>query len=86
MKVSYSKSAKKYLENLDRNTKKIIREGIDGLKETPPKGDIRPLHGYLKGFFRLRIGQYRIVFKYISENNKKKLIIDDIGARGGVYK
>jgi mRNA interferase RelE/StbE len=86
VKVSYSKSAKKYLENLDSNTKKLIREGIDGLKESPPKGDIKPLHGSLKGFLRLRIGQYRIVFKYTLEKRKKKLVIDDIGTRGNIYK
>lgn len=64
MKIEYTKSAAKYIESLDKPTKLRIKEGIEKLTETPPKGDIKTLHGYSDGRKRLRIGKYRIIYIY----------------------
>ncbi len=39
MKIAYAKSAVKYIEALDRPTKHRIRKAIEGLTDSPPKGD-----------------------------------------------
>ena len=56
MEISYSKSAAKAINGLDRPTKQRIRDGILGLTKKPPEGDIRPLQGYYDGRQRLRVG------------------------------
>ena len=57
MQVQYSKKAAKYISGLDRSTKHRIRRAIEGLTESPPKGDIKLLQGYSDGRKRLRVGK-----------------------------
>ena len=47
MQIEYSKKAAKYINALDRTTKQRI--AIEGLLETPPKGDIKMLQGFSDG-------------------------------------
>lgn len=86
MKIEYSKKAVKYIESLDKPTKQRIKVGIEGLTENPPKGDIKTLQGYSDGRKRLRIGKYRIVYKYGSNGEIDILYIMKIDSRGDVYK
>lgn len=44
------------------------------------------LHGYNDGTRRLRIGKYRVIYKYLNDNIVEVLLILDIGARGDIYK
>ena len=74
----YSKQAAKYLNSQDAVSQQRIREGISEI----PKGDIRPLRG-APGNYRLRIGDWRILFAY-AEDNKVK--IKKIAPRGQVYR
>lgn len=41
MEIRYSKAATKAIRGMDKATKKRIHEGILGLTEKPPKGDIK---------------------------------------------
>ena len=61
MQVQYSKKAVKYINGLDRPTKQRIKVAIEGLTESPPRGDIKVLQGYSDGRKRLRVGKYRII-------------------------
>ena len=61
-------------------------DGIRGLTKKPPEGDIKSLAGYNDGTKRLRVGKYRIIYKYINENIVEALLILDIGSRGDIYK
>jgi len=81
MEIRLSKQAIKELDKMDDKTAKRILDGIRGLAETPPRGDIKPLQG-VKNKSRLRVGSYRILFK-IEEN---EIHITDIGTRGDIYK
>jgi len=47
-----------------------------------PEGDILPYKSK-KGYFRLRVGDYRIIFTWISD---KQISIASIDPRGGAYK
>jgi mRNA interferase RelE/StbE len=46
--------------------------------------DIRKLKGEWKGFYRLKIGQIRVIFSIDDKN--KILKVHEIGFRGDVYK
>lgn len=54
--------------------------------QKPPKGDIRPLKGYKDGRQRLRVGKYRVIFRYTQEGKVEILVIMEIGSRGDIYK
>lgn len=86
MEIRYAKSAVKVLEGLDKPTKARIRAGILGLTEKPPKGDIKTMQGYHDGRQRLRIGKYRVVYRYGVEGKIEILHIMEIGSRGDIYK
>lgn len=86
MEISYSKSAAKAINGLDRPTKQRIRDGILGLTKKPPEGDIRPLQGYNDGRKRLRVGKYRVIFKFDLESEIQILYIMNVGSRGDIYK
>lgn len=62
-----------------------IREGIEGLTENPPKGDIRMMQGYSDGRKRLRIGKYRIIYNYGQNREIKVLYIMNVDTRGDIY-
>ena len=86
MEIRYARSAARFLEALDRPTKARIRAGIQGLTEKPPKGNIKTLEGHHDGRLRLRVGKYRIVYRYGKEGQVEILHIMEIGSRGDVYK
>jgi len=78
MNIRFSKQAQKALEHMDRATKQRIRNGILAL----PNGDIKPMRGY-PGTYRLRVGDWRILYSYPEE---KVMLIEKISPRGDVYK
>ena len=86
MRIDYSKSAVKYLNGLDRPSKQRIKAGILGLTQNPPQGDIKRLQGYSDKRLRLRVGGYRVIYRYDHEGKLEILQILNIDARGGVYK
>lgn len=86
MEIRYSKAAVKAIEGMDRPTKQRIRAGILGLTQKPPQGDIKLMQGYSDGRLRLRIGKYRVIYKYGLEMQLEILYIIDVGSRGDIYK
>lgn len=78
MEIHYSKQAIKFLKKLDKTTKQRIVTAIRKI----PYGDIKKMQGYTKDIYRLRVGDYRIIF------NKQGQIcyIEKIDNRGQVYK
>ena len=77
MEISLSKTAAKALKGLDKPTQKRILSGIYKL----PSGDVKKLKGYTAAF-RLRIGDYRVLF----EMSAGEIYISDILPRGEAYK
>lgn len=86
MKIKYSKDALKFLAKVEKKLSEQIREAIRGLTLSPPKGDIKALKGSSDKRLRLRVGKYRVIFKYDSENNEMYVYVIDIDSRGDVYK
>ena len=86
MVIKYSKDALKFLSKLDAKSVNRIRTAIQGLTLTPPVGDIKVMQGYTDGRKRLRVGSWRIIYKYGAENEVEVLFVIDIGNRGDIYK
>lgn len=77
MKIIITKSAKKEMKKMDNGTRNRIIAAVN----KNPVGDIKRLRGY-EDNFRLRVGDYRILYTQISE----KIMINNILPRGEAYK
>ena len=86
MIIKYSKDSLKFLAKLERKSVDRIRSAISGLTEKPPVGDIKPMQGTGEGRYRLRVGGWRVIFRYDLDGTVEILYIIDIGNRGDVYK
>ncbi len=86
MTIRYSKDSLKFLSKLDKKSVARIRLAVHGLTQKPPVGDIKVLQGYDDGRKRLRVGDWRIIYRYDSENEIEILLILQIGNRGDIYK
>lgn len=78
-KINIKKKAKKFIDKQDKTQQIRIYKAIYNL----PNGDIKLLKGY-NTIYRLRVGDYRILFIW----NENEIIINIIDAdnRGDVYK
>lgn len=86
MKIKYSRDALKFLAKLDSKAVNRIRTAVQGLTKSPPDGDIKPLYGFSDGRKRLRIGGWRIIYRYDRDGELEVLFIINIGNRGDIYK
>ena len=86
MQIRYEKAAIKYLKSLQKPQRNLILTAIDGLMHKPAEGDIKKMSGYKDGRYRLRVGKYRVIYKYETENELEILDVMDIGSRGDIYK
>lgn len=85
MEIKYSKKAAKNAAKLPKDVAKLVKQAIEGLAETPPRGDIKNMQGYSDGRKRLRVGKYRVIFQYLNDGSVYVWIIE-IGSRGDIYK
>ncbi|MBE9264790.1 MULTISPECIES: type II toxin-antitoxin system RelE family toxin [Microcystis] len=91
VKIRISRSANKFLEKLDANSRKSVLTKIGILKtclETqnvypPEELDIKKLKGELKGFSRIRVGKMRVIFEIVKETDE--IFIYEINFRGNIY-
>jgi len=86
IKIKYSKDALKFLSKLDKKSVARIRDAVEGLTYKPPLGDIKTMQGYTDGRKRLRVGSWRIIYKYENEETVEIIFVIDIGNRGDIYK
>jgi mRNA-degrading endonuclease RelE of RelBE toxin-antitoxin system len=70
----------KYLERLNEPDKGRVKTALAGLEKEPPEGDIRPVTGQA-GYFRLKIGSYRALFRY----KDRDIFVTHIDPRGQSY-
>lgn len=86
MEIEYSRTAANVLQRMPKNLRNAIRQAIQGLTLMPPQGDIKPMQGYSDGRYRLRVGGYRVIYRYDNRGNAVVLHVMKIGSRGDVYK
>jgi mRNA interferase RelE/StbE len=80
MKVVLHPVPAKYLGRLNEPDKGRLKGAITGLEKEPPEGDVTPFAGQ-KGVFRLKVGGYRILFRY----RDLDILVTHIDPRGQVY-
>ena len=79
--IVIEKPAAKFISKLPQTDKERVLRAIRKL----PEGDVKALQGQKsKGFYRLRVGDYRII--YTIDHGKLIIRIVDAGNRGQIYK
>jgi mRNA interferase RelE/StbE len=72
---------------IDQRTKDRIRKAIEERLQTAPHDYGEPLRKTLKGYWKLRVGDYRVVFKVIESEvwilgiRHRKSVYADVGTR-----
>lgn len=78
-KINIKKKAQKFIQKQDRQQPIRLYKAIYEL----PNGDIKLLKGY-KTIYRLRVGEYRIIFEW--KENEIFIDVIDANNRGDIYK
>lgn len=84
MKVDYSEIAKKKLKKLDQSESKLIAEymrEIETLEDPRTRG--KPLKGNLKGLWRYRVEDYRLICEI--QDDKLIILVLKIDHRKKIY-
>lgn len=83
--VIYTKHFRKQLAKSPREIQDAVDSALGEISRNPfHHANIKELKGALKGFYRYRIGGYRLV--YHVDKEKIMVIAVDIAPRGDVYK
>lgn len=84
--VKVSSAAEKHYNRLDKKAGGKIKQKLLDVSALPnplTHKDVKPLTGDLNGFYRLRVGEYRVVFSII--HDRKTIAVVNIAPRGNVY-
>ncbi len=82
--IEISESAEKFLEKVPKKDRLRIIEKIDALEKDPiPSGSIK-LHGYKEALYRIRSGDYRVV--YSIKKDVLIVLVVEIGHRREIYR
>jgi len=82
--VEIRPEALKDLDDLDINIGKRILRKLDWLRANFSYITPEPLKGEFKGLYKLRLGDYRILYTY--DNEKNIISVHYIGHRREIYK
>jgi mRNA interferase RelE/StbE len=77
VRKTYARRAIKDIKRLHNPIKQRIKDGIEKL----PDGNVKKMVGY-ENLYRLRIGDWRIIFSYADKN---VILIEEIETRGDIY-
>ena len=80
-KIEWNEAAIKDLANLDKPVAQRILKKINWLSENIERVTPEPLTGQLKGTYKLRIGDWRVVYTIEGQT----LVIQFIGHRRDIY-
>ena len=83
-KLKFTKTALEDFNKLPKNISLSVKNKLRWLKNNFDKINHLPLIGELKGLFKLRIGDYRII--YFPDWDKRKIFILTIDHRKDIYK
>ncbi|MFN7921566.1 MAG: type II toxin-antitoxin system mRNA interferase toxin, RelE/StbE family [Bryobacteraceae bacterium] len=81
MRFPFTLEARAQLRAIDRNTAVGILQAVARFGETGA-GDAAPLHGDWQGLYRLRVGDYRVIYRLIDDGME----IIAVGHRSEVYR
>jgi len=74
-KVFLTKPAEKTFNKSKPDMQKRLARGINGLEQNPLYGpNIRPLTGQLKGLYRYRIDEWRIIYRIFKDDRTVEVL------------
>lgn len=77
--------AVRYMQSLAAKEKERIKNSLAQLAYNPLSfPSIKPMSGQWNGYYRIRLGDKRIIF-WVDHDNKT-VYVDHVGPRGDVYK
>ncbi len=82
-KINLSKRAEKNLDKLDKQTRERIIDFLYTKVRVEPLKHREPLHGNKKGFYKYRVGDYRIICEI--KNSELTILVIEIGHRREIY-
>jgi mRNA interferase RelE/StbE len=77
-------SALRSIQSLSRILRERIRATIDLLAENPRPYGVKSLQGGQKGYLRLRVGDYRVIYRV--EDERLLVLVVAVGHRREVYR
>lgn len=83
-KILLSSSSRKFLGKCDKNLYNRVLRKIKGLSINPFPLNVKRIIGKEDKIFRIRVGDYRIL--YLVNFDKNEVFIADIDKRGRIYK
>ncbi len=82
--IEFTRAADKALSALPNKIKDRIDAALDGLEQDPWPAGHKKLKGSKETFFRIRVGDYRVV--YLVEDERLVVVLVRIGHRKEVYR
>lgn len=83
LQPKYSNQAVKFLKKLQKDTAKRILKEIEKICEQPFPTDVKRIEGYKEKIFRIRVGNFRIMYEINYEKNVIGII--KIDKRDNIY-
>ncbi len=84
-KIIATKEFLKSLKKLDKGTQKLIKRYIENniANSSDPRAKGKPLRYNLSGYWRYRVGDYRLICEI--DDEKIVIILIDVGHRRNIY-
>jgi len=82
--VTIIPSALRSIQSLSPSLREQIRTKIDLLAENPRPCGIKALQGGQKGYLRLRVGDYRVIYRV--QDDRLLVLVVAVGHRREVYR
>jgi mRNA interferase RelE/StbE len=83
-RIRILKAAARELERLDKSFARRVAERINWLAANLDDIRPRPFTGDLAGFYKFRIGDYRIIYEIL--HDEQVIVIHEIGHRRDIYR
>ena len=82
--IEYDSAVKDSMKKFPKHDLKAIFKKIDALRNEPRPSGVEPLQGSMKGYLRIRYGNYRIIYSVF--DSKLIIYIVKVAKRGEVYR
>ena len=83
-RIEFARSAEKELARLHPGARFAVAAAVDGLASDPRPAGTKALKGPLRGLWRLRVGNYRVI--YAIDDTIRVVEVAKVGPRGRVYR
>ena len=81
--IKYSRQALKFLKSLDKKLVLRILDKVEKLRDEPIPHDSKRIEGSIEKLFRIRVGDYRILYEVDYKDNQIGIV--KIDKRGRIY-